>query len=243
MRAWDEVLTEQDKQVFAAAGYGQPSGFGARPALLVIDVNYAFVGLRAPILESIQTWPQSAGATAWQAVDALVDLLRTARERSVPVIYTTNQSGGAARAARTRRKVPQRRQQLSPDQVERGRRIVEEVAPVDGEAVVEKPHASAFAGTCLHAILVGLQVDTLLIAGGTVSGCVRASAVDAAALNYYVAVIEDATFDRAQASRLASLFDLDAKYADVVACAAATRYLQGLATTSGTPDYAGRRES
>jgi len=66
---WNEFLTERDKQVFAAAGYGARAGFGKRPALLVIDVSWAFTGEKPePILESIKKWPSSSGEEAWQAV-------------------------------------------------------------------------------------------------------------------------------------------------------------------------------
>jgi len=64
MSTWDQILAERDRAVFGEAGYGQRIGFGVRPALVVIDVNYAFVGLRAPIMESIVKWPQSTGEGA-----------------------------------------------------------------------------------------------------------------------------------------------------------------------------------
>ena len=225
---WERVLTVRDRAVFASAGYGQRVGFGARPALLVIDVNYAFVGERAPILESVESWPQSTGEEAWSVVDRLVGLLGLAREVGVPVVYTTNLGGSVGAAARSRRRLPKRREDLAPERVEQGRRIVAEIAPRLGDLVIEKPHASALAETPLLSILNGLSVDTLLITGGTTSGCVRATAVDAAAANFHVAVVEECTFDRGQASRLVSLFDLDAKYADVVTLAEVEAYLAAL---------------
>lgn len=223
-----QLLTERDRTVFASAGYGQRVGFGARPAIIVIDVNQAFVGLRAPILESIETWPQSTGEEAWEVVDRLVDLLPLARRLGVPVIYTTNLSGPVGAASRSRRRLPKRREQLPPDQVEEGRRIVAEIAPQPGDLVLEKPHASAFAETPLLSILNGMSIDTVILTGGTVSGCVRATAVDAAAANFHVSVVEDGSFDRGQASRLISLFDLNAKYADVVDMNEVTSYLSSL---------------
>jgi maleamate amidohydrolase len=79
-RVWDKFLTERDKQVFAAAGYGARSGFGKRPALLVIDVNYGFVGDKPePILESIKRWMNSCGEDGWRAVAAIKEVLVAAR--------------------------------------------------------------------------------------------------------------------------------------------------------------------
>src|SRR5262250_807462 len=87
---WNRFLTERDKQVFAAAGYGARAGFGNRPALLVIDVNYNFCGDRAePILESIKRWRNSCGAETWDGVAHIRELIDVAHAQGVPVIYTT----------------------------------------------------------------------------------------------------------------------------------------------------------
>lgn len=165
-------------------------------------------------------------------VDRLVGLLDLARSKSIPIVYTTNLGGPVGSAARSRRRLPKRREQLSPEQVEQGRRIVAEIAPKPGAYVLEKPHASALAETPLPSMLNGLSVDTVILTGGTVSGCVRATAVDAAAANFNVTVIEDATFDRGQSSRLVSLFDLNAKYADVVPLSEVASYFSGVGQPS-----------
>src|SRR5690606_7858134 len=135
---WERVLTVRDRAVFASAGYGQRVWFGARPALLVIDVNYAFVGERAPILESVESWPQSTGEEAWSVVDRLVGLLGLARQVGVPVGYTTTRGGSVGAAGRSRRRLPKRREDLAPERVEQGRKIVAEVAPRLGDLVIEK---------------------------------------------------------------------------------------------------------
>ncbi len=73
---WNKFLTDRDKQVFEAAGYGARSGFGRRPALLVIDVSYAFTGDRPePIMESIKRWRNSCGAESWTAIGHIRRLL------------------------------------------------------------------------------------------------------------------------------------------------------------------------
>src|SRR6266480_1148161 len=87
---WNKFLSERDKQVFAAAGYATRQGFGHRPAILVVDVNYAFCGDRPePILESIKRWRNSCGAEAWDGVARIRELIDVAHSQGVPVIYTT----------------------------------------------------------------------------------------------------------------------------------------------------------
>ena len=91
-RIWDKFLTERDKAVFAAGGFGARAGFGKRPALLVVDVNWAFCGERQePILESIRRWRTSCGEAAWVALDYIKALIEAARAKEVPVIYTTGE--------------------------------------------------------------------------------------------------------------------------------------------------------
>ena len=86
---WNQFLTERDKAVFAASGYGARGGFGKRPALLVIDVNYAFCGDKPePILESIKRWRNSCGEESWPAVAAIRSLIDKCHEKGLPVIYT-----------------------------------------------------------------------------------------------------------------------------------------------------------
>jgi nicotinamidase-related amidase len=94
--------------------------------------------------------------------------------------------------------------------------FVAEIAPRLGHIVIPKFQASAFHGTALASHLVGLGIDTLVVTGCTTSGCVRATVVDACALNYKVVVPEDAVYDRSQVSHAVNLFDMASKYADVL---------------------------
>ena len=88
---WDKFLTERDKAVFAAGGFGARAGFGKRPALLIIDVNWLFCGDRPePILESIKRFRSSCGEESWVAVEHIRRLAEAARTKGLPVIYTTN---------------------------------------------------------------------------------------------------------------------------------------------------------
>src|ERR1700746_2067588 len=91
-RIWDKFLTERDKAVFTAGGGGARAGFGKRPALLVIDVNWAFCGERPePILESIKRWRTSCGEESWVALQYIRSLIEGARANGLPVIYTTGE--------------------------------------------------------------------------------------------------------------------------------------------------------
>jgi maleamate amidohydrolase len=87
---WDKFLTERDKAAFAAGGFGATASLGKRPALLVIDVSWAFCGDKPePILDSIKRWRSSCGAESWVAVDHIKSLIGKAHDRGLPVIYTT----------------------------------------------------------------------------------------------------------------------------------------------------------
>ena len=75
-RVWEKFLTPRDKQIFGAAGYAQSQGFGKRPALIIIDVNYNFCGDRPePILDSVKRWPNSCGEDAWAALPHIRSLI------------------------------------------------------------------------------------------------------------------------------------------------------------------------
>lgn len=94
--------------------------------------------------------------------------------------------------------------------------IVDEIAPLEQEYVLEKAKASAFFGTPLFSYLVRENIDTLYIAGTTTSGCIRASVIDAFSYGYKVFVVEECVFDRSQFSHLINLYEMNAKYADVI---------------------------
>jgi maleamate amidohydrolase len=233
-RIWDAFLTERDRQVFAASGFGVHAGFGARPAILVVDVTYNFCGdRREPILESIKRWPNSCGEDAWDALPRIRPLLDAGRTKGIPIIYTRGTmrddgwDGGSwwwkmARLEETGAKVTRRRADVD------GNQIMAEIAPQPHDLVIQKLKPSAFHGTPLVSFLALLRADSLLVAGTTTSGCVRASVIDAFSENYRVAVIEEGCFDRSQASHAVSLCDMHAKYADVIGLEAALGYIESL---------------
>jgi nicotinamidase-related amidase len=241
---WNQFLTERDKQVFGNAGYGARQGFGKRPAVLVIDVNYNFCGERPePILESIKRWRNSCGEDAWVGIAAIQKLLAAARAKGLPVIYSTgtrrddNWDAGSWswKNSRNHERVATVKTNLD------GNTIVAEIAPQPQDIVIAKLKPSVLHGTPLRSFLTLLGADSLLVAGTTTSGCVRATVVDAFSDNYRVSVVEEGCFDRAQASHALSLCDMHAKYADVVKLAEVLAFINTL--PNGLFDLPGARRA
>lgn len=218
-KPWDDFLTERDRTVMAAAGYGQHMGFGKRPAVVVIDVNYNFCGdRREPILDAIRRWPNSCGESAWDAVGHIAQLLKAARGKGIPVVYTTGgfRADGWDYGSWKWKYGRAREEYAAPARNRNGNDIVEEIAPQPSDIVLGKLKPSAFHGTPLAAHLNLLGADSLVLCGGSTSGCVRATVLDAFSDNYKVAVAHDACFDRSEVSHAINLMDMDAKYADVL---------------------------
>lgn len=226
-RIWEDVLGAEDREIIERGGYGRTRGLGMRPALVIIDCQYNHIGADKPILEQLDEWPAGAGERGWRIVQRIQPVLEAARHSGVPVVYT--RYCHSEQGARFDSFAKKRGRDLSAfvDGVP-GTRIVSELAPADGDLVIDKVHASAFYGTALLSYLIGLQVDSLLVTGVSTSGCVRATAVEAASLNYNVGVLADCVTDRILVSHKASLLDLWMKYGDVLDSEAACAYLKQL---------------
>lgn len=212
-------FSDEDLEVMAAAGYGATMGFGKRPALMVIDVAWAFCGDRPePVKESVKRWPNSCGEASWEAIGRIQPLLQAFRARGWPVIYTTgawredrwDMGSWLWKHARSR----EDQQATVFDRDPNG--IVSAVAPIASDLMILKQKPSAFFGTPLQSHLTLLGCDSLVVTGGATSGCVRATVVDAFSANYRVAVVADGCFDRNQTSHEVSLVDMSGKYADIV---------------------------
>ncbi len=224
MAVWDAFLTERDKKHLEITGFGNRprKGFGERPALIIIDDYYSTLGTEPEdILESVKKWPMSCGAEGWEAIYKTQELLKAARANKIPVVFATGYGdfpspwGGKKRSGESK---------LTPEQQEIAYKIVDEIAPIEGELVIKKASASAFYGTPLIAHLVYNNIDTVIACGETTSGCVRASVVDGCTNRFQMGVVEECTFDRTQASHAINLFDMNQKYADVIGLGEAIAY-------------------
>ncbi|MGY4572622.1 isochorismatase family protein [Bradyrhizobium pachyrhizi] len=227
---WDDVIPLEEQETYAMAGLGGAAGFGRRPALLVIDVQYRSVGNRPmPIREAIKQYPTSCGEAGWEAVAHISTLLRIFREEKLPVIFPhvarkIDHDHGAFSA-----KIPGI-MRIPPE----GYDFVREAAPEPGELLLPKTQASAFFGTPLATYLIGGGVDSLVVTGCTTSGCVRASVVDACALNFKSMVPSDAVYDRSPTSHAVNLFDIASKYADVLPTQAVIERIRALPSENAT---------
>lgn len=224
MGVLDQYGTDEDRAIYEASGFGQSVGFGVAPALLIIDVQRRTVGSRRPVLEAIENdYPTACGERAWWAIDALVPLLERVRAAGWPVLYpcvAPKEGTGLRMEAATNPRLM--------DIPDVGYEFVDEVAPRDGDAIIPKHGPSAFFGTPLLRHLIGNRIDTLLLAGCTTSGCVRATTVDAFSCNFRPIVVEDCVYDRAELSHQVGLFEMNAKYADVLPAKTVTEKLDSL---------------
>lgn len=163
---WRDAIPPLDRAVYEASGHGRRDLPGRRPALVIIDVAYGFVGrVRAPILESIKTYPNSCGAAGWDAIGPIAAVLSAARGAGAPVYFTgglTVPEEFAEHRGRWREKHP-------VQQPIDAQEIVAELAGVDGDIVIRKTKPSVFHGTPFVGSLIDHGVDTLIVAGCTTS--------------------------------------------------------------------------
>ncbi len=195
-----------DLDIYRAQGFGNKSGFGERPGLLIVDfVN----GFADPA--------QFGGGNIADAVANTRVLLAEAREQQIPiaftrVVYADDGSDAGVFCLKAPNLVTLTEQ--SP-----ASQVVAELEPRDGEYVFTKTQPSAFFGTNLTAWLISKKVDTVLVTGCTTSGCVRASVIDSMSNNFRTIVVSDCVGDRALGPHEANLFDMEQKYADLMTAA------------------------
>ena len=226
MAIWNDVIPASDLAVYQVAGYGREGGLGQNPALIVIDMTYAFIGDRPePVLDSARRWPHSCGEAGWRAVPHIARVIAAARTNRVPIAYTRGIFKADASDAGTWQGKLRRGFEQPADGTVDGDEFVRELAPQPGDLVVQKDKPSAFFGTPLLSKLIERHVDTVIVTGCTTSGCVRGTVCEAFSNNYKVAVVEEGVFDRAVVPHKVSLFDLQQKYADVISADAACAYL------------------
>lgn len=229
MAVWDDVVPESERKIYDVGGWGKRMGFGEKPAVLIVDVNYDFVGDKPePIMQSIKRWRYSCGEAGWAGVYAIQRLLAAARPKGVPVFYTTVEHRADSFDCGRDRDKNFRTGDATSLEGGKGPEIPREIAPVPADVVISKKKASAFFGTPLTGYLIDLGVDTLLVAGVSTSGCVRATVVDGHSYNFRMCLVEEACFDRSVVAHKVNLFDMHMKYGDVVSLAETKRYLARL---------------
>ena len=222
----DDALERMLQQIFAAdsaiygeRGFQRRVGFGARPALVNIDLANA--------------WTQPGHAFSCEGMDAIIpavqQLLAAARAKAIPVVYTTTAyavtAGPNSDMGLWHHKIPAEVLQLGTPEVEIDARI----APRADEQVIVKKRASAFHGTPLAGHLRAAGVDTVILTGVTMAGCVRHSTEDAIAEGFRPIVVREAVGDRVPGVVAWNLFDIDAKFGDVEPLERVLGYLDGLA--------------
>ncbi len=207
-------MTDDLNADYQAAGFGGRLAFGLRPALLVIDVVEAYLRKDSPLYAGVE-----------DARDSNIRLVDGARCAGVPVIFTNvTYNAGGADGGVFFRKVPSLKVFLpgSPLGAFPGG-----LQPRADELVVSKQYPSAFFGTSIAPTLRAMGVDTVVMGGFSTSGCVRASAMDAMQHGFIPYVVREACGDRDSRPHEASLFDLQAKYAEVVSEAEALALMSG----------------
>jgi maleamate amidohydrolase len=209
-----------DEQQFAD-GFAGTLTPGPRPALLVVDLMRAYFDQASPLC-----LPSDRGLAEAATV------LAAARRAAVPVVHSVVRYGeGGLDGGIFLQKLPALRQLIGDSPMGQP---MPAVAPLPHEAVVIKQYASAFFGTSLASMLQAQRVDTVVIVGTSTSGCVRATAVDALQHGFVPLVVQDASLDRDESVHRATLYDLQAKYAEVVTLQEVLDYLSTLGhPTSG----------
>jgi maleamate amidohydrolase len=213
---------EEARRVYAKARLGESVTMGSRPAVLVVDFSCGFTDPACPL-----------GSELTAEVEATRRLLDAARAKGLPVIFTTiGYEPSLKDGGLWLQKVP------TLGELQVGGRWVAidpRLEPGEDETVVLKKGASAFFGTNLASILITQQADSVILCGATTSGCIRATAIDLLQYGWPTLVPRECVGDRARAPHEANLFDIQAKYADVVPLEEALAYVESVPGRVGAP--------
>ncbi|PPR77349.1 MAG: Maleamate amidohydrolase [Alphaproteobacteria bacterium MarineAlpha2_Bin1] len=188
---------------YNSAGYNKRLGFGNKPALILVDFVKAYFDPKSPLYASVE-----------ENLESAIRILEQARLVKIPIIYTNVvfQKGGW-NGGMFIEKVP------TLHIMEEGGELGKwggDLKPLDNELVISKQYPSAFFGTTLASSLNAANIDTLIITGVTTSGCIRATCIDTVSHGFRPIIVEEAVGDRDERPHKANLFDMNAKYGDVV---------------------------
>jgi nicotinamidase-related amidase len=223
---WKDLYSEADLKLYSY--YARETFVGEAPALLLIDFyNECFRGGALPPYELMDLYPSSCGSFAHRTIKPTQLLIGAAREAGIPIFYCTGENRphsaprkNAARCGATHR----RDSNPQPDDYD----IHPSLAPQPDDVIIHKQRASAFQGTPLLSQLNALGVRSLIVGGGTASGCLRAGVVDAQSAGFHVSVVEECVFDRADIPLKSNLFDLAHKYVDLMRLDEVVAHLRNL---------------
>ena len=213
-----ETIFAADSELYQGRGFQRRIGFGERPALIHIDLANA--------------WTRPGNPFTCDGMDVIIpgvqQLNAAAREKGIPIVYTTTAyavtEGPNTDMGLWHHKIPVEVLQLGTDAVA----IDERIAPEPGEHVIVKKHASAFFGTHLANMLKAAGVDTVIITGVTMAGCVRHTTEDAIGYGFRPIVVRECVGDRVAGVTEWNLFDIDAKFGDVEPLETVLGYLAAL---------------
>lgn len=218
MRVWDHLITEDIRAMYAH--YNSEPRLGKQPALLLIDLyNLSYKGGDRPVRDLLASNPSGCGEHAYRAISPTQALIRLFRERQLPIIYSTRL--WAAHSAGTHSTQRQRKAIVEDDYA-----IYSAFKPEAHDTVIYKPRASVFFQTPMANTLEKLGVDSLVIAGESTSGCVRATTVEAYSHGFPPILVEECVFDRNPVSHAINLFDMHHKYGHVMSLDAFARLLK-----------------
>ncbi|CAM3224503.1 isochorismatase family protein [Nocardioides dubius] len=206
---------------YASAGFGGSLEPGTRPALILVDPARAYLDPASPLYAAVES-----------SASAMIELREAAAAAGVPIYLTRvlYDDADGALGGLFFRKVPALRCFVTGNPLAE---FVDGLEPRAGESVITKHYPSAFAGTSLAASLAARGVDTLLIAGWSTSGCIRATALDALQSGFVPLVVRDAVGDRHDEPHQSNLRDIAAKIGEVVGLAQATDYLRQIGVDGG----------
>jgi nicotinamidase-related amidase len=211
----DRRLSDQDAY-YAQIGFTGRVGFGTRPAILVIDMTRAVTEPGFPMHIDME-----------RAIEYMQPMFALARSKGVPLVHTRGSGTPPHYADRGTfiKKIPNLRAYVEGSPLTE---LDPRTGPLPGEVVITKKYPSGFYGTNMQSLLTFLRVDTTIVVGNSTSGCVRATCVDACSGGFRVIVPRECSGDRVALSHEVNLFDIDAKYGDVVPARDVMTYLEAL---------------
>lgn len=211
MKKWMELIPEAERATLRRAGFHGEMQLGDQTALIVVDVTMGFCGSEGLSLEdAIKEFNTACGPMSWETMPRIAELIQLFRARKRPIVYTNGDLDGTPFAGKATKSKSKGRPAPGYND------FPAQIAPQDGDWVLPKTKASGFFQTALAAYLTRLKIETVVVCGVSTSGCVRATAVDSHSHGYTTVVVDDCCFDRSYFAHCANLFDLDAKYANVV---------------------------